>query len=140
MFRFYLQWDGQNYIVMNDTIGQIGKVWRRTQCDNLTTPFIEMVMRKAPNGFDMTFIGMQVDAISGMALHAANDQNQGELKKREETKNDMNEFKYKLQKLIDMKCSNGVEFMESFDNMLEQMESMYPIKQSVITKNTLIIG
>lgn len=140
MLRFYLQWNGQDYVVMNDTFGNIGKVWRRTQCNNLTTPFIELVMRKTPAGNDMTFIPLNCDFISGTALKAANENNDNEMRLRKDVTSDTIDFKYKLQKLIDMKVEYGTEFMEDFDAMLAQMTEKYPVEKIQLKETTKIIG
>lgn len=140
MYRFYLKWNGQDYTVINETHGIIGKTWRRTQCRNITTPFIELVGRKTKSGLEITFIPMETDSISGAAIHAANDNNERELLKRDEKKNDMYEFKQKLQGLIDMSCEYGVEFMEDFNTMLEQMKEKYPVEKIQLKKTTRIIG
>ncbi len=140
MLRFYLRWDGQNYVVMNDTFENIGKVWRRTQCDSLTTQFVEMIVRRTEFGFETTFLPLDVESISGVAIKAVNDHNQNELRKRIEKTNDMNEFKYSLQFLIDMKCAYGEEFMKEFESMLLDMKVKFPVSNKKPKTGTLIIG
>lgn len=144
MFRFYLELRGSKYVVLNDIHNIVNSEFTPAQIKSVSK-FVEIEYDSRDHGYKFDNLGvikpMDVDYINGAAIKAANDHNETILRKNA-IKNDFapDAFKRMVQEIVDMRVEYGDKFNDKFEEALKKWRVEFPVKKTVITEKTIILG